>query len=58
VLHSRQRGDILVAWREMADRVGRAGVTGERERLAAAAALSLRWLRARECFEHDGRTDG
>src|SRR5580704_9319327 len=38
VLHSRQRGDILVAWREMADRVGRAGVTGERERLAAAAA--------------------
>ena len=38
MLHSRQRGDILVAWREMADRVGRAGVTGERERLAAAAA--------------------
>ena len=38
VLQSRQRGDILVAWREMADRVGRAGVTGERERLAAAAA--------------------
>ena len=38
VLHSRRRGDILVAWREMADRVGRAGVTGERERLAAAAA--------------------
>jgi hypothetical protein len=38
VLHSRQRGDILVAWREMADRVGRASVTGERERLAAAAA--------------------
>jgi hypothetical protein len=38
VLHSRQRGDILVAWREMADRVGRAGVPGERERLAAAAA--------------------
>jgi hypothetical protein len=38
VLHSRQRGDILAAWREMADRVGRAGVTGERERLAAAAA--------------------
>ena len=38
MLHSRQRGDILVAWREMADRVGRAGVTGERERLAAATA--------------------
>ena len=38
VLHSRQRGDILVAWREMAHRIGRAGVTGERERLAAAAA--------------------
>jgi hypothetical protein len=37
VLHSRQRGHILAAWREMADRVGRAGVTGERERLAAAA---------------------
>ena len=46
VLHSRQRGDILVAWREMAHRVGRAGVTGERERLAAAAAeidLAPRW---------------
>ena len=41
VLHSRQRGDILVAWREMADRVGRAGVTGERERLAAAPPKSI-----------------
>ena len=38
VLHSRQRGDILVAWRKMTDRVGRAGVTRQRERLAAASA--------------------
>ena len=38
VLHSRQRGDILVAWREMADRVGRARIARQRESLAAAAA--------------------
>ena len=38
MLHSRQRGDILVAGREMADRVGRSGVTRQRERLAAATA--------------------
>ena len=54
VLQSRQRGDILVAWREMADRVGRAGVTGERERLAAAAAeidLAPRQLAHGSCIQ-------
>src|SRR5208282_181955 len=37
-LHRRKRDDVIVARREMADRVGRAGVAGERESLAAAAA--------------------
>jgi hypothetical protein len=37
MLYCRQRDDILVVSREMADGVGRAGVTRERERLAAAA---------------------
>src|ERR1700689_4520758 len=38
LLHGRERGDNLVAGREMTDRVGRARVAGEREGLTAAAA--------------------
>ena len=38
VLQSRERGDLFVAGREMADRVGCARVAGQRERLATAAA--------------------